>query len=120
MDPLHLAKTCELHVHPGGCLTAEDLIDQFTTDKDRVTQLVFQQYKLVSADSDWLEDCEMPNGLDADQLGPYLRARTLSVSRDLDDRNEPYSARVYMSPQWDEEHGLYLKRDGDGWIQVDC
>jgi adenosine deaminase len=27
MDPLHLAKTCELHVHPGGCLTAEDLID---------------------------------------------------------------------------------------------
>ena len=27
MDPLHLAKTCELHVHPGGCLTVEDLID---------------------------------------------------------------------------------------------
>ena len=27
MSPLHLAKTCELHVHPGGCLTAEDLIE---------------------------------------------------------------------------------------------
>lgn len=26
MSPLHLAKTCELHVHPGGCLTAEDLL----------------------------------------------------------------------------------------------
>jgi adenosine deaminase len=27
MNPLHLQKTCELHVHPGGCLTAEDLIE---------------------------------------------------------------------------------------------
>jgi adenosine deaminase len=27
MDPLHLARTCELHVHPGGCLTTEDLIE---------------------------------------------------------------------------------------------
>ncbi len=26
MPPLHAAKTCELHVHPGGCLTAEDLL----------------------------------------------------------------------------------------------
>ena len=26
MSPLHSAKTCELHVHPGGCLTAEDLL----------------------------------------------------------------------------------------------
>lgn len=26
MTPL-LAKTCELHVHPGGCLTAEDILD---------------------------------------------------------------------------------------------
>ena len=27
MPLLHLAKTCELHVHPGGCLTAEDLVE---------------------------------------------------------------------------------------------
>jgi len=27
MNPLHQQKTCELHVHPGGCLTAEDLIE---------------------------------------------------------------------------------------------
>ena len=26
MSLLHFARTCELHVHPGGCLTAEDLI----------------------------------------------------------------------------------------------
>jgi len=32
MDPLHHAKTCELHVHPGGCLTAEDLIDLAKND----------------------------------------------------------------------------------------
>ncbi|MBT4141187.1 MAG: hypothetical protein HOE48_24980, partial [Candidatus Latescibacteria bacterium] len=27
MNPLHPNKTCELHVHPGGCLTAQDLLD---------------------------------------------------------------------------------------------
>jgi hypothetical protein len=27
MNDLHLAKTCELHVHPGGCLTAQDLLE---------------------------------------------------------------------------------------------
>jgi adenosine deaminase len=27
MNPLQAARTCELHVHPGGCLTAEDLIE---------------------------------------------------------------------------------------------
>ena len=27
MNPLQTARTCELHVHPGGCLTTEDLIE---------------------------------------------------------------------------------------------
>ncbi len=27
MNPLHPNKTCELHVHPGGCLTAQDLLE---------------------------------------------------------------------------------------------
>jgi adenosine deaminase len=27
MNDLHPAKTCELHVHPGGCLTAQDLLE---------------------------------------------------------------------------------------------
>ena len=100
--------------------TADDLVTQFTADEDRITKLVFEQYKTVSDEPDWLDECEIPLGLATDELGPYLHACTLSIRRDLDNRNEPYSARVHMLPQWDEEHGLYFKRGGDGWIRVDC
>ena len=41
MDPLHLAKTCELHVHPGGCLTAEDLIDLGKNDYNAIDWTLF-------------------------------------------------------------------------------
>jgi len=99
---------------------AQDLVTHFMTDKDRISELVYEQYLLASDDPDWLDSCDVPPGLRTNQIAPYLQARTLSVCRDLKDRTEAYSARVYMSPQWDEEHGLYFKREADGWIQTDC
>ncbi|NQV27007.1 MAG: hypothetical protein HQ518_21870 [Rhodopirellula sp.] len=99
---------------------AQDLASQFTADVERVTELLFAQYQLASEDPDWLGECGLPPGLSAGQLAPYLHVRALAVSHDKNDQVEPYSARVYICPQWDEEHGLYFKRDSDGWIQVDC
>ena len=97
------------------------LIDRFEKNEEEIAQMVFREYRAIAeSQPDWLEDCEVPLTLSIDGLEPFLTARVLSVSDDVDDVDDQYRPRVYMSPQWDEEHGFYLKFDSDKMERVDC
>jgi hypothetical protein len=41
------------------------------------------------------------------------------VVRDLEDKEEPYSSRIFFRPKWDEEHGIYLAYEDGEWEFVD-
>ncbi|HEY1170536.1 MAG TPA: hypothetical protein VGH19_04130 [Verrucomicrobiae bacterium] len=107
----------------------EILIGKFEKNKSAIAQMVFKEYLTIArSEPDWLAGCEVPPNLLVDGLAPYLEARALTVSDDraltvsdeVDNADDRYHPRVYMSPSWDEEHGFYLKFDGDQIERVDC
>jgi hypothetical protein len=66
-----------------------------------------RSHPLASDEAEWMESCGVPVGLTRDELTPYLDELNLVVDRD---RSEP---TIYVVPQWDEEHAIYLAvRDG--------
>lgn len=117
--------TLELHVDDANVRGPDErmlaaiasLRDAFVQHIDSLVELVFEQYQLATADYDddpeWFDDMEIPIGLTKSELEPLLGVRTLAVSRDS-------TGVVYMSPEWDCEHGLSFARQNDSWIQVDC
>jgi len=99
----------------------EKLIGKFEKNKDMIAQMVFKEYLTIAkAEPDWLESCEVPLNLSIDDLAPFIKAQALTVSDDVDDAEDRHHPRVYMSPQWDEEHGFYLQFEGDHIERVDC
>ncbi len=97
------------------------LVDQFVQDVDKITELLHESYRDVAEeDPDWFEEAEIPTDLRPDQLADLLETRSLTISSEPNHRGEEYPARVYISPEWDEEHGFYLKFAGSSWEQVEC
>lgn len=90
------------------------------SDLHALVTLVHEQYLLAAEDEEWCEVCELPTGLGADELAPLLEGQTISVAQQETDADEPHPGRVYISPQWDQEHGLYVARIDDRWVLVDC
>jgi|GEM_PF-6260649 len=90
------------------------LHDAFTKDSESLVDLVHEQYELATEDAEddpeWFEDMEIPVGLSRAELGPLLSARKLTVSQSKADSGDRCPGRVYMSPEWDAEHGWPLLR----------
>ena len=84
MPPLHLAKTCELHVHPGGCLTAEDLIE---------------------LGKDFYEDIDWTLFTDAYKKAYGVRPDPIALYRDAISNPTTGLAKF-------KEHYIYTKKDG--------
>lgn len=118
----------ELHVDDAAKRTPDErmlhailtLRDAFLSDTNSLVTLVYDQYLLATEDEEWCEVIELPIGLTENDLEPLLDTRTISVSQNETDSDEPNPGRVYMSPEWEEEHGLYLARIDGKWAQVDC
>lgn len=99
----------------------QGLIDRFQRDAEKVASLLHESYReFVEQDPEWFEDVDIPTDLKVDQLAAYLDFRSLTIDSEPNHRGEEFPARVYISPQWDEEHGFYLRFDGSDWQQVDC
>lgn len=97
------------------------LREQFVRDLPLLVKLVYEQYQLAISNEDWREVCDLPVGLKDSELEPLLETRILNVSRDAAWDDDPMiNSRVYLSPAWDEEHGLYFAFEDDEWQQVDC
>ena len=84
MPPLHLAKTCELHVHPGGCLTAEDLIE---------------------LGKDFYEDIDWTLFIDAYEKAYGIRPDPIALYRDA--ISNPTTGLTKF-----KEHYIYTEKDG--------
>jgi hypothetical protein len=92
----------------------------FEDDMDSLVALVHQQYLNATEDEEWCDVCDLATGLSADELAPLLDGRAITVWQNETDGDNPNPGRIYMSPQWDEEHGLYFARVDNKWVQVDC
>ena len=84
MPPLHPAKTCELHVHPGGCLTAEDLIE---------------------LGKDFYEDIDWTLFIDAYEKAYGIRPDPIALYRDA--LSNPTEGLAKF-----KEHYIYTEKDG--------
>lgn len=84
MIPLHSAKTCELHVHPGGCLTAEDLIE---------------------LGKDFYEDIDWTLFIDAYEKAYGIRPDPIALYRDA--LSNPTKGLAKF-----KEHYIYTEKDG--------
>ena len=90
MSPLHLAKTCELHVHPGGCLTAEDLIE---------------------LGKDFYEDIDWTLFTDAYEKAYGIRPDPIALYRDAISNPTTGLAKF-------KEHYIYTEKDGGDFGQI--
>ena len=87
---------------------ASSLAEFVRTHPDAVLDRIYEHYQIVSKQQHWMDICEVPLGLDRNGLTPYLMSLSLVVDRD---HSEP---TIHVSPQWDDEHAIYLAvRDGD-------
>lgn len=98
----------------------EELVARFKADADRVVAMIHEEYEEAVADAAWADFCEVPTGLSVEQLEPHLENRSLYVRRDSRDEEEPLAARLYVSPDWDQEHGYYLAHEDGRWMREDC
>jgi hypothetical protein len=94
---------------------ANALVRQFQIDAANLSDMIYSQYLAVCDDPDWREwlaDAGVAAGLSISEIGRYLKVKTLVVFDDL-------SASVYVSPDWDTEHGLYYDWTGEGWTEAE-
>ena len=106
----------EMDVPPSAAMVvaANALVTRFRLDEAVVCDLIYREYLTVCTDPDWagwLDDVGVERGRTIAEIGRYLDARTLVVNDDL-------SACVYVSPQWDTEHGLYFEYTPQGWARA--
>ena len=90
-------------------LEAESLLAFIQNHPDKVVEKVFEHYKQLHDNSEWLASCNVPRNLGVSGLAPYLHALSISVSREGEAEDFLYQGRIYISPQWDEEHAIYLE-----------
>jgi hypothetical protein len=105
----------ELHSPPDDEMVrlADELATYVANQSDHVWDIIFGSFRYcaTTADSDWLESCDVPEDLTRDRVREYCEPAICIARQDDDD--EPYSSDICVFPQWDEEHGLTLKfRDG--------
>lgn len=92
-------------------IAATSLVEHFDKDKELLSQKVFEEYLAVCADMfapEWLKGCGVPEGLQLSDLCAFVDQRTLTVDGDL-------TMTAYLSPKWDEEHGIYFDLIDGRW-----
>ena len=91
---------------------AEQLVSRFELDSNYILNMIHAKYTEFCS-QDYVEDLLMESGLESGRsaLGviEYLHRKALVICEDL-------TASVYLSPQWDEEHGLIFDLTPEGWV----
>lgn len=87
---------------------ADDLVSFAQTHGELIVDSIYAHYR-VAEEGDQLDFWDVPSGLSRDEILSQVESVTLSVSRDRD-AEKPYEAYVLVSPKWDLEHDLYLRR----------
>jgi hypothetical protein len=97
----------ELHDPPDEELLAlvNELAEYVRAHDDDILDKVEEHYLRFSADEYWMKDCKVPSGLDRIRICKYVRSRTIVVRRD---KKRKLTGTIYIDPQWDIEHAIYL------------
>jgi hypothetical protein len=80
---------------------------------EKIVDKVFDHYKRFLENPSWLLSCQVPTNLQDCNLAPYMKSLNLTVSRDGIRNQYEYNTCIYISPQWDEEHAIYLELTDD-------
>ena len=86
---------------------ANRLVGFVQRNEGAILDKIFEHYQLLVRDESWMESCDVPTNLGRTELSPYLVGLDITVDREED---EPI---LFVTPQWDEEHGIYLTVQGD-------
>lgn len=74
---------------------------------DKILDKVYEHYQSASQEVEWMQDQDVPTDLSRVGLAPYIVTLSLVTDR------EEAEPTIYVVPQWDEEHAIYLAvRDG--------
>ena len=92
---------------------ADELVALLQAHIETIHDKVFEHYQMFA------EQGGVPSGLDRDEILDQLQVRTLTVSRD-ENADEVYRSRVFIIPDWDEEHAIYLAYGDGEWEFVEC
>lgn len=98
---------------------AEQLVTRFRASVRQIHDKVFEHYQETNGGDGWLGFGGSSGGLSRAEILEHLEARTLTVARDGDE-DDPYSCRVYIIPDWDEEHAIYLDYQEGEWEFVEA
>jgi hypothetical protein len=93
---------------------ANDLVALLLTEFEIIRDKLFEHYRMY-AEVPGFEFSGVPYGLDREGIVKYVDDLALTVSRQRSLLGTRYSSRVYVIPQWDVEHGIYLARRGSEW-----
>ena len=95
---------------------AAQLLEEFEQFSFVVAEKIFEHYTRAESKDGWLQSCGVPSGLSLEGVAPYLKSRTLVISRDDRDGESYYTSRIYVSPAWDMEHGIHLGFQPEGLV----
>ena len=98
---------------------ADTLVALFKAHVTTIHAKIFEHYQAVADQGEWLAACGVSEGLDREGIVEHLQDRRLVVSRDEDD-DQSYLSRVFLTPDWDEEHAIYLAHEDGEWVFVEC
>jgi hypothetical protein len=93
---------------------AEEFVRLVQAHINTIHDKVFEHYQSVTDEGGWIGSCGVPRGLDRVAMLDHLQVRTLTVFAD-EEAGEGFLTRVYIIPDWDEEHGIYLAFSDNEW-----
>lgn len=84
---------------------ANELVAFVSDGYDAILTVVYEHYLRTAEDKYWMKGCGVPRRLPEGKVAKYIRSRAVVVRRD---RGGEVDAAIYISPQWDTEHGINL------------
>lgn len=92
---------------------ASALVEFLQSQPEKVVSRVFEHYSRLLRDPNWLAACNVPADLSREDLSSFIQSRSLTVRRSDAGGKIVYENRIYVSPQWDIEHAIYLGISGN-------
>ena len=85
---------------------AQEMVEAVTNCADEILGIIYDHYQQIAVDKLWMRSCEVPNKLPRHRIARYLRGRSITIRRD---KKRTVTGLIFISPQWETEHGISLE-----------
>ena len=96
---------------------AAELVAFAKAHGDSILDAIYAHYR-EAEENDNLDVWDVPGDLNREQILSEVQHVSLSVSRDKDAK-KPYASYIYVIPNWEEEHALYLRSVDGKLVEFD-